>query len=144
MLSQLSSLKVFRYQIGVSLFCCPADLSHQQAVFAPFKESWLPNLPADLEQLIMYLTYPEVEDGVTPTATTSALWGLETALARFPRLTKLSLIFPELPCDMENAVAAAAACFSTYYKRGALEVDVRNFALEWCVWCAAAMTMCSC
>ncbi|EJF57934.1 hypothetical protein BD309DRAFT_974936 [Dichomitus squalens] len=129
-LPQLPSLKVFRYHLEISLFCRPADLSLQRAVFASFKESWLPHLPMDLEQLIMYLTYPEVEDGIVPAANTSALWGLESALARFPRLKKLSLIFPELPCDMKTAISAAAVCFPTHYNRGVLEVDVRDFALE--------------
>ncbi|KAI1786743.1 hypothetical protein LXA43DRAFT_757701 [Ganoderma leucocontextum] len=132
-LPQLPSLQVFRYHTCVPFLCSPAKLSDHEATFAPFKDSWILHLPADLEQLIIYLPYGEPV--LPPGPNSTVLWELESALqARFRVLKKLSFIFPELPCDLASVAAAAAACFPTFHERGVLEVTVRNWELECREW----------
>ncbi|KAM5533987.1 hypothetical protein V8D89_012307 [Ganoderma adspersum] len=132
LLPQLPSLQVFRYNTCVPLLCAPPSLATHCAAFAPFRDFWIPHLPADLERLVLYLQYGDL---VAPGPDSSPLWGFDrTLLARFPRLQKLGLIFPELPFDLASAAAAAAVCFPLFYERGMLETSVRRWQLECREW----------
>ena len=133
LLPQLPSLQVFRYNASVPLLCAPSSVPTHHAAFAPFRDFWIPHLPADLERLVLYLQYSDiVQVDVAPSPDSTPFWGFDrTLLARFPRLKKLGLIFPELPCDLASAAAAAAVCFPLFHERGMLETSVRRWELEW-------------
>ncbi|KAI0720674.1 hypothetical protein C8T65DRAFT_632387 [Cerioporus squamosus] len=128
-LPQLPSLQVFRYHPSVALLAPPADLPSQQALVAPFRDSWIPHLPSDLEELILYIKYSDTDAAadLTPGATTMPLWGVDASLARFRRLKKLTICFPDVPecVTLERALAAAA---------GILDVSLRVWALECREW----------
>ena len=105
-------------------------MAEHQASFAPFRDSVLPRLPADLERLVLYVPYGDTVVAPSPEAT--PLWGLERALqARFPGFRKLGFIFPDLPVDLAVATAAVGACFPTFRDRGMLETSVRSWEMEW-------------
>ncbi|RPD75528.1 hypothetical protein L226DRAFT_462164 [Lentinus tigrinus ALCF2SS1-7] len=133
-LPKLPSLQIFRYHPGVPLLSPPDDLPGKQALVAPFRDSWIPHLPSDLEELVLYIPYGDKDNA--PGATTMPLWGLDTSLARFRRLKKLTICFPDIPggVTLESAVAAAAVCFPGAHARGVLDISVRVWALECREW----------
>ena len=124
-------MQVFRYHPGVPLLTPPDDLPGKKALVVPFRESWIPHLPSDLEELVLYIPYGDKD--LAPGATTMPLWGLDVSLARFRRLKKLTLCFPEFPegVTLESAKAAAVVCFPRAHARGTLDLSVRAWALEW-------------
>ncbi|TFK88485.1 hypothetical protein K466DRAFT_547043 [Polyporus arcularius HHB13444] len=133
-LSGLPSLQVFRYHPWVPLLAPPTDLPSQQAQVVHFRDSWIPHLPSDLEELVLYIKYVDTDSAadLTPGAETMPLWGLDASLARFRRLKKLTICFPDVPScvTLERAVAAAAVCFPKAHAKGILDVSLRSWALE--------------
>ena len=129
-LPQLPSLQVFRYHTHVPLLCTPASLGNLQTGFTAFRDFWIPHLPAHLERLVLYVQYGE--PGIAPGPDSTPFWGFDGLLARrFFLLKKLTFVFPCLPTDLATVTASAAACFPTFHERGALEVSVRSWELEW-------------
>lgn len=131
-LPDLPHLRTFRCHFQISLHSDPAKLAEHQAHVTTFRDAWLPNLPTDLEQLVLYIEYG---DETLPCAQSMPLWGFEPALARFPRLKKLTIYFPTIPGTLEGATTAAAACFPAAHGRGILSISVGSWDLEWWATC---------
>ncbi|KAI0760211.1 hypothetical protein C8Q74DRAFT_209489 [Fomes fomentarius] len=126
-LPDLPDLRTFRCHFQISLHSDPAKLAEHQAYVTTFRDAWLPNLPTDLEQLVLYIEYGHE---TPPCAQSMPLWGFEPALARFPRLKKLTIYFPTIPGTLEGATTAVAACFPAAHARGILSISVGSWDLE--------------
>lgn len=105
--------------------------------FSTFRTDFLPNLPEDLAELILYVRwgFDDASVALAPGEGAVAMWGLERPLlARLPRLRWLTLNVPAVPCDdAAAALAAAAVCFPRAHALGVLRVSVVVWELEWCV-----------
>ena len=95
----------------------------------PFRDFWIPNLPDDLDRLILYISYGD--PSLHPSAATMPLWGLEKAFARFPFMSKLTICFPDIPVTLSDALTVSAVCFPEAHAKGILEVTVRDWDMEW-------------
>ena len=135
-LHYLPRLQTFRYCPGVALLAPPDVIHKQRALFATFPADYLPLLPEDLHELVLYVQWGADEDAacLPPNEDSLVMWGADSAMMkRLRRLKKLTLCVPSLPGDEAEALAVAGVCFPRAHALGVLRIDVVVWELEWYV-----------
>ncbi|KAH9941632.1 uncharacterized protein BXZ73DRAFT_74844 [Epithele typhae] len=150
-LPHLPRLQTFRYSAGVSLLAPPSEMHAQRMQFASFFRDFLPLLPADLQELVLYVQWSDDEGvphprshshgpshgagaarALVPGEATMPMWGADApTMERLKWLKWLTLCMPAVPeGDVGRATAEAAKCFPKAHAHAAFRVSVVVWELE--------------